>query len=119
MHRSLVLVASSLLPLASSLACLPEPPGVDLVGPRITQSSLTPRESVAHLAHLLLDTTHGGFPVVKQLDDVTHEVAYGLLTRCVLAEARVGGWPLTSHTRRPSHSKTSQKAHVNKWRIRS
>ena len=44
--------------------------------------TVTPRESVAHLAHLLLETTHGGFPVVKQLEDLRgHEVAYGLLTR--------------------------------------
>ena len=75
--------------------------------------TVTPRESVAHLAHLLLDTTHGGFPVVKQLDDVTHEVAYGLLTRCVLAEAA----SVASHCHTSTVQyilKTSHKVHVNK-----
>jgi chloride channel 7 len=41
--------------------------------------TVTPRESVAHLARLLLETTYGGFPVVKQCDRI--EVAYGLLNR--------------------------------------
>ena len=46
--------------------------------------TITSRESVAHLAHLLLETTHGGFPVVKYFEDSGCEVAYGLLTRCVV-----------------------------------
>lgn len=43
--------------------------------------TITQRESVQHLAHLMLETTHGGFPVVKWHEDVRSEVAYGLLTR--------------------------------------
>lgn len=43
--------------------------------------TITPRETAAHLAHLLLDTTHGGFPVVKHHEEANGEVAYGLLTR--------------------------------------
>lgn len=43
--------------------------------------TVTLRESLAHLAHLLLETTHGGFPVVKQCDKINSEVAYGLLNR--------------------------------------
>ena len=47
--------------------------------------TLTSRESVAHLAHLLLETTHGGFPVVRWHEDIRFEVAYGLLTRVELS----------------------------------
>ena len=43
--------------------------------------TVTPRESVAHLAHILLETSHGGFPVVKYHEDSKQEVVYGLLTR--------------------------------------
>jgi len=43
--------------------------------------TITPRETLAHLAHLLLETTHGGFPVVRHFGDAGCEVAYGLLTR--------------------------------------
>lgn len=39
------------------------------------------QETIAHLAHVLLETTHGGFPVVKYCPDTRCEVAYGLLTR--------------------------------------
>lgn len=46
--------------------------------------TISPRESVAHLAHLLLETTHGGFPVVKYFGEFSCEVAYGLLTRLEL-----------------------------------
>jgi chloride channel 7 len=46
--------------------------------------TITPRETLAHLAHLLLETSHGGFPVVKYSEESKHEVAYGLLTRYVL-----------------------------------
>jgi chloride channel 7 len=45
--------------------------------------TITPKESAAHLSHLLLETTHGGFPVVKYHEEVKQEVAYGLLTRSV------------------------------------
>jgi len=47
--------------------------------------TITPRESLSHLARLLLETSHGGFPVVKYYEKTRHEVAYGLLTRCALA----------------------------------
>jgi len=47
--------------------------------------TITPRESLSHLARLLLETSHGGFPVVKYYEKTRHEVAYGLLTRYVLA----------------------------------
>ena len=43
--------------------------------------TITPRESLAHLARLLLETTHGGFPVVTHYEPAGCEVAYGLLTR--------------------------------------
>jgi len=43
--------------------------------------TITPRESLSHLARLLLETSHGGFPVVKYYEKTRHEVAYGLLTR--------------------------------------
>lgn len=46
--------------------------------------TITPRESLSHLARLLLETSHGGFPVVKYYEKTRHEVAYGLLTRCVV-----------------------------------
>lgn len=44
-------------------------------------NTITPRENVAHLANLLVETTHGGFPVVKWHEETRQEVAYGLLTR--------------------------------------
>ena len=43
--------------------------------------TITPRESVAHLSHLLLETSHGGFPVVRWNEEARLEVVYGLLTR--------------------------------------
>lgn len=43
--------------------------------------TVTTRESLAHLAHLLLETTHGGFPVVNYSTEFGCEVAHGLLTR--------------------------------------
>ncbi|ELU08671.1 hypothetical protein CAPTEDRAFT_215079 [Capitella teleta] len=52
--------------------------------------TITSRESAAHLSHLLLETTHGGFPVVKWHDDVKQEVAYGLLTRTEIAAILLG-----------------------------
>jgi len=45
--------------------------------------TITPRESLSHLSRLLLETSHGGFPVVKYYEKTRHEVAYGLLTRCM------------------------------------
>lgn len=43
--------------------------------------TIAPLESLAHLAKLILETAHGGFPVVKYYDKVRHDVAYGLITR--------------------------------------
>ena len=43
--------------------------------------TITPRESAAHMAHLLLETMHGGFPVIKYQEDIRQEVAYGMITR--------------------------------------
>jgi len=47
--------------------------------------TITPRESLSHLARLLLETSHGGFPVVKYYEKTRHEVAYGLVTRYTFA----------------------------------
>jgi len=46
--------------------------------------TITPRESMSHLARLLLETSHGGFPVVTYYEKTRHEVAYGLMTRMEL-----------------------------------
>ena len=40
------------------------------------------RESVSHIAHLLLDTTHGGFPVVRENDE-GKPIFYGFINRWV------------------------------------
>lgn len=50
--------------------------------------TITSQETVAHLAHVLLETTHGGYPVVKFCADSQCEVAYGLLTRYGLFQGR-------------------------------
>ncbi|KAK2191553.1 hypothetical protein NP493_51g02024 [Ridgeia piscesae] len=47
--------------------------------------TITPREAVSHLAHLLLETTHGGFPVVKYHNETRRELAYGHIGRTELA----------------------------------
>ena len=47
--------------------------------------TLTSRESAAHLSHLLLETSHGGFPVVKWHEESRQEVAYGLITRWIIS----------------------------------
>ena len=52
--------------------------------------TITPRESLAHIARLLLETTHGGFPVVTHYEPAGCEVAYGLLTRSGRLEVIVG-----------------------------
>lgn len=46
--------------------------------------TIMPRESVAHLARILLETAHGGFPVVKVGEEGQPELCYGLLTRTEL-----------------------------------
>ena len=44
-------------------------------------ATLHATESVATLAKVLVDTEHGGFPVVKYDDQSRREVAYGFITR--------------------------------------
>jgi CBS domain-containing protein len=46
--------------------------------------TITPHESLAHLAKLILETVHGGFPVVKFYEKTRHDVAYGLITRLLM-----------------------------------
>ena len=43
--------------------------------------TISPRESLAHLAQILLESNHGGFPVVKYSEATRQEVFYGLITR--------------------------------------
>ncbi len=40
-------------------------------------------ESIGYLARMLLETEHGGFPVVKYDHETRKELCYGLITRWV------------------------------------
>eukprot|EP00058_Branchiostoma_floridae_P014365 XP_002599853.1 hypothetical protein BRAFLDRAFT_95543 [Branchiostoma floridae] len=46
---------------------------------------ISTRESVANLAHLLLDTPHGGFPVVHSSREGQEKTFYGMITRIELS----------------------------------
>ncbi|XP_078688574.1 chloride channel protein C-like isoform X1 [Branchiostoma floridae x Branchiostoma belcheri] len=46
---------------------------------------ISTRESVANLAHLLLDTPHGGFPVVHSSREGQDKTFYGMITRIELS----------------------------------
>ncbi|XP_066289417.1 chloride channel protein D-like isoform X1 [Branchiostoma lanceolatum] len=48
-------------------------------------SVISTRESVANLAHLLLDTPHGGFPVVHSSREGQEKTFYGMITRIELS----------------------------------
>ena len=43
-------------------------------------------ESVGYLAKLLIETDHGGFPVVTYDEQVRAELMYGLLSRLVISQ---------------------------------
>ena len=49
--------------------------------PALTMTSL---ESVANIARLVTETTHGAFPVIRRIPECGYDVAYGLITRLVL-----------------------------------
>ena len=44
-------------------------------------NAIKPRESIASLADLLLDTSCAGYPVTRWQEDLMQDVAYGFMSR--------------------------------------
>jgi len=45
--------------------------------------TISPRETIAALSKILLDTKHCGFPVIKKDEKSGLVVLYGIIVRCV------------------------------------